>query len=130
MFLSLGATAAASAGCGGGFPEAKSKEQAAWRRRSVGSDDSDGGKEDLGLSLSLGASSSYDDDQKAVEARPHDVDGAAAAAMIGGDGSRPAPRVRAAGEQQGAGWRGAGRRRARRGRRHHEPERQPGQPQN
>ncbi|BAF10164.1 Os02g0770500 [Oryza sativa Japonica Group] len=92
VFLSLGATAAASAGCGGGFPEAKSKEQAAWRRRSVGSDDSDCGKEDLGLSLSLGASSSYDDDQKAVEARPHDVDGAAAAAMIGGDGSRPAPR--------------------------------------
>uniref|UniRef100_A0A0E0CS14 WRKY domain-containing protein n=1 Tax=Oryza meridionalis TaxID=40149 RepID=A0A0E0CS14_9ORYZ len=90
VFLSLGATTAAGGSGGGGFPEAKSKEQAAWRRRSVGSDDSDDGKEDLGLSLSLGTSSSYDDDQKAVEARPHDVDGAAAAAMI--VGSRPAPR--------------------------------------
>uniref|UniRef100_A0A0E0K5Q6 WRKY domain-containing protein n=1 Tax=Oryza punctata TaxID=4537 RepID=A0A0E0K5Q6_ORYPU len=93
VFLSLGATAATAAvaggGGGGGFPEAKSKEQAAWRRRSVGSDDdSDDGKEDLGLSLSLGASSSYDDDQKAVEARPHDVDGAAAAMISAGDGNK------------------------------------------
>ncbi|KAF0931271.1 hypothetical protein E2562_002618 [Oryza meyeriana var. granulata] len=79
VFLSLGAKAVAAAV--GGFPEAtKSKEQAA-RGRSVGSDDTDDDvKEDLGLSLSLGASS-YEEDQK-VEAR-HNVDGAGA---VIGDG--------------------------------------------
>ncbi|KAL5207205.1 hypothetical protein ABZP36_031640 [Zizania latifolia] len=77
VFLSLGATAAAD----GGFPEAKRKEQAARRRPSVGSDETDDGKEDLGLSLSLGASS-YDEDQKPA-ARHDDADGAAAAITDG-----------------------------------------------
>ncbi|KAG8059308.1 hypothetical protein GUJ93_ZPchr0002g25737 [Zizania palustris] len=72
VFLSLGATAAAA---GGGFSEAKKKEQAARRQPSVGSDETDDGKEDLGLSLSLGASSSYDEDQK--PAARHDADGTA-----------------------------------------------------
>ena len=57
MFLTLGATAAVA-----GFPEPKRKEQAA-RRPSVGSDDTDDGKEDLGLSLSLRASSSYEEEK-------------------------------------------------------------------
>ncbi|KAG8072569.1 hypothetical protein GUJ93_ZPchr0006g45350 [Zizania palustris] len=83
VFLSLGATAAAA---GGGFPEAKSKEQATRRRPSVGSDDTDDVKDDLGLSLSLGASS-YDDEDQKPEAR-HDVDGAAVAAIGGGGKGR------------------------------------------
>ena len=59
MFLTLGAATAAA----GGFPEPKRKEQAA-RRPSVGSDDTDDGKEDdLGLSLSLRASSSYEEEK-------------------------------------------------------------------
>ncbi|XP_062220948.1 probable WRKY transcription factor 9 [Phragmites australis] len=49
VFLSLGAAAAT-----GSFPEPKRKEQAT-RRPSVSSDDTDDGKEDLELSLSLGA---------------------------------------------------------------------------
>jgi len=57
VFLTLGATAAVA-----GFPEPKRKEQAA-RRPSVGSDDTDDGKEDLGLSLSLRASSSYEEEK-------------------------------------------------------------------
>ncbi|KAL6635199.1 hypothetical protein ACP70R_027870 [Stipagrostis hirtigluma subsp. patula] len=65
VFLSLGAAAAA-----GGFPEPKRKEQAA-RRPSVGSDDTDDGKEDkLGLSLSLG---SFEDEKLDTV---HDFDGA------------------------------------------------------
>ncbi|CAN6279858.1 unnamed protein product [Urochloa humidicola] len=73
VFLTLGATAAT----GGGFPaEPKCKEQAA-RRPSVGSDDTaDDVKEDLGLSLSLRASSSYEE-EKLAEASVHDFDGAA-----------------------------------------------------
>ncbi|KAL5211939.1 hypothetical protein ABZP36_022786 [Zizania latifolia] len=81
VFLSLGATAAAA---GSGFPEAKDKEQATGRRPSVGSDDTDDVKDDLGLSLSLGASS-YDDEDQKPEAR-HDVDGAAVAAIGDGKG--------------------------------------------
>ncbi|TKW41793.1 hypothetical protein SEVIR_1G341000v4 [Setaria viridis] len=77
VFLSLGAAAAATTG---GFPEPKRKEQAA-RRPSVGSDDTDDGKEDLGLSLSLRASSSYEEEK--MEAA-HDFDGGASVA--GADG--------------------------------------------
>ncbi|CAN6233278.1 unnamed protein product [Urochloa humidicola] len=79
VFLTLGATAATA----GGFPaEPKRKEQAA-RRPSVGSDDTaDDGKEDLGLSLSLRASSSYEEDK--LEASVHEFDGAASVA--GADG--------------------------------------------
>lgn len=76
MFLSLGATAA---GTGGGFPEPKRKEPQAARRPSVGSDDTDDdGKEDLGLSLSLRASS-YEDEK--LEAG--DVEGASVAGADG-----------------------------------------------
>jgi len=80
VFLSLGATAA---GTGGGFPEPKRKERQAARRPSVGSDDTDDdAKEDLGLSLSLRASSSYEDEK--LEARhAHDLEGAT---MVGADG--------------------------------------------
>ncbi|CAL4967207.1 unnamed protein product [Urochloa decumbens] len=80
VFLTLGATAAT-----GGFPaEPKRKEQAA-RRPSVGSDDTaDDGKEDLGLSLSLRASSSYEEDK--LEAAVHDFDGAAS--VLGADGNK------------------------------------------
>jgi hypothetical protein len=78
VFLSLGATVA---GTGGGFWEPKRKERAA-RRPSVGSDDTDDdGKEDLGLSLSLRASS-YDDEK--LEAG-HDLDGAS---LVGADGNK------------------------------------------
>ncbi|XP_040377347.1 LOW QUALITY PROTEIN: probable WRKY transcription factor 9 [Oryza brachyantha] len=97
VFLSLGATAAASAGSG--FQEAKSKEQAPARRPSVGSDDTDDGKEDLGLSLSLGASS-YEEDQK-LEARHVDVvDGSAAA--IGDGKARPGYALLESSKVQGA----------------------------
>nr|CAB3451205.1 unnamed protein product [Digitaria exilis] len=75
VFLSLGATAAT----GQGFPEPKRKGQAA-RRPSVGSDETDDGKgEDLGLSLSLGASSSYEE-EKVEAAAAHDMD------VVGADG--------------------------------------------
>ncbi|CAN6274276.1 unnamed protein product [Urochloa humidicola] len=79
VFLTLGATAAT----GDGFPaEPKRKEHAA-RRPSVGSDDTaDDGKEDLGLSLSLRASSSYEEEK--LEASVHHFDGAASVA--GADG--------------------------------------------
>uniref|UniRef100_J3LHH4 WRKY domain-containing protein n=1 Tax=Oryza brachyantha TaxID=4533 RepID=J3LHH4_ORYBR len=98
VFLSLGATAAASAGSGR-FQEAKSKEQAPARRPSVGSDDTDDGKEDLGLSLSLGASS-YEEDQK-LEARHVDVvDGSAAA--IGDGKARPGYALLESSKVQGA----------------------------
>ncbi|PAN08449.1 hypothetical protein PAHAL_1G413700 [Panicum hallii] len=73
VFLTLGATA--------GFPEPKRKEQAA-RRPSVGSDDTDDGKEDLGLSLSLRASSSYEEEKLQEAAR--DFEGGASVA--GADG--------------------------------------------
>ncbi|OEL33127.1 putative WRKY transcription factor 9 [Dichanthelium oligosanthes] len=76
VFLSLGAAAKT-----GGFPEPKRKEQQAVRRPSVGIDDTDDGKEDLGLSLSLGASSSYEEAEK-LEA-VHDFDGAS---VVGADG--------------------------------------------
>jgi len=73
VFLSLGATAA---GTGGGFPEPKRKERQAARRPSVGSDDTDDdAKEDLGLSLSLRASSSYED-EKLEAGHAHDLEGA------------------------------------------------------
>nr|CAB3447996.1 unnamed protein product [Digitaria exilis] len=76
VFLSLGATAAT----GGGFPEPKRKGQAA-RRPSVGSDEMDDGKgEDLGLSLSLGASSSYEEEKVEPAAAQHDMD------VVGADG--------------------------------------------
>ncbi|KAE8814135.1 putative WRKY transcription factor 9 [Hordeum vulgare] len=64
VFLSLGGTAPAVA-------EAKSKEEQAARRPSVGSDDTDDGREGLGLSLSL-RTSSYED-----ETRRDVVDGGA-----------------------------------------------------
>lgn len=77
VFLSLGAPAA---GTGGGFPEPKRKERQAARRPSVGSDDTDDdAKEDLGLSLSLRASS-YEDEK--LEAG-HDLDGASVASADG-----------------------------------------------
>ena len=75
MFLTLGATAAVA-----GFPEPKRKEQAA-RRPSVGSDDTDDGKEDLGLSLSLRASSSYEEEK--LQEAVRDLDGAS---VTGADG--------------------------------------------
>ncbi|CAL5019773.1 unnamed protein product [Urochloa decumbens] len=78
VLLTLGATAVT-----GGFPaEPKRKEQQAARRPSVGSDDTaDDGKEDLGLSLSLRASSLYEEDK--LEAAVHDFDGAAS--VVGAD---------------------------------------------
>ena len=77
MFLTLGAATAAA----GGFPEPKRKEQAA-RRPSVGSDDTDDGKEDdLGLSLSLRASSSYEEEK--LQEAVRDLDGAS---VTGADG--------------------------------------------
>ncbi|KAF7091276.1 hypothetical protein CFC21_093885 [Triticum aestivum] len=66
VFLSLGGTAPAAA-----VAEAKSKEEQAALRPSVGSDDTDDGREGLGLSLSL-RTSSYED-----EARRDVVDGGA-----------------------------------------------------
>ncbi|KAL6911557.1 hypothetical protein ACP4OV_000362 [Aristida adscensionis] len=74
VFLSLGA-AAAAATAAGGSPEPKRKEVAA-RRPSVGSDDTDDGKEDrqLGLSLSLGTAS-YEDEKP--ETGRDDFDGGA-----------------------------------------------------
>ncbi|RLN09167.1 putative WRKY transcription factor 61 [Panicum miliaceum] len=72
VFLTLGATA--------GFPEPKRKEQAA-RRPSVGSDDTDDGKEDLGLSLSLRASSSYEEEK--LQEAVRDFDGASVAGADG-----------------------------------------------
>jgi hypothetical protein len=54
VFLSLGGTAPAA---GSLIAEAKSKAEAAHRRPSVGSDETEDGGEGLGLSLSLGASS-------------------------------------------------------------------------
>jgi hypothetical protein len=78
VFLSLGATAA---GTGGAFPEPKRKERQAARRPSVGSDDTDDddAKEDLGLSLSLRASS-YEEEK--LEAGHDDVEGAS---VVGAD---------------------------------------------
>ena len=78
MFLTLGAATAAV----GGFPEPKRKEQAA-RRPSVGSDDTDDGKEDddLGLSLSLRASSSYEEEK--LQEAVRDLDGASVAGADG-----------------------------------------------
>jgi len=75
VFLTLGATAAVA-----GFPEPKRKEQAA-RRPSVGSDDTDDGKEDLGLSLSLRASSSYEEEK--LQEAVRDLDGASVAGADG-----------------------------------------------
>lgn len=83
MFLTLGGRTTAVTT--GGFLEPKRKEQAAApaRRPSVGSDDTDDGREDLGLTLSLRASSSYEEEK--MEAAAHDfVDGGASVA--GADG--------------------------------------------
>jgi hypothetical protein len=71
VFLSLGAADA------GPEPKLKRKEQATARRPSLSSDDTDDGKEDLGLSLRLGA---YDEEK--LEGAGHDHHGATAA----GDG--------------------------------------------
>ncbi|KAM0897556.1 hypothetical protein ACQ4PT_022497 [Festuca glaucescens] len=62
VFLTLGGTTPAT---GGLTAETKSKaEQAAWRRPSAGSDETDDGGEGLGLSLTLGGASSYEEEAR------------------------------------------------------------------